>query len=68
MENEHLRTSRMSDQWGGCAAIVDDDPVYVAALEEAFGRQGMRTISFADGVEAHYEILVCPDVLMVIAN
>ena len=68
MESEHRQARRTSDQRGGCAAIVDDDPVCVVTLEEAFGRQGLRTINFADGAEAQQEILACPDVLMVIAN
>ncbi len=68
MGREHRQAIRVSTPLGDCIAILDDDPSYAAACEEAFGQQGMHTICFGDGAEAWRDIRSRPDLLMVVAN
>ena len=69
MEHEHRQAIRMrTPMMGGCIAIVDDDPAYVSACEEAFGQEGRRTICFTDGGEAWRDIRSRPNLLLVVAN
>jgi DNA-binding response OmpR family regulator len=68
MEREHRQSPRVSVPRVGRVVIVDDDPVCVAALERAFGRQGLQTISFEDGTKAWQGIQASPDVSLAVVN
>ena len=52
----------------GRVVIVDDDPLCRAALEQAFRRQNVRTVSFEDGAEAWRSIQAGPDVSLAVVN
>ena len=52
----------------GCVVIVDDDPFCRAALEQAFWRLNVRTVSFEDGAEAWRNMREMPDVFLAVVN
>src|ERR1035437_8987259 len=52
----------------GRVVIVDDDPVCRVALEQAFGRRNVQTVSFEDGAEAWRNIQAGPDVFLAVVN
>jgi DNA-binding response OmpR family regulator len=68
MEREHRQSSHVSTPQVGRVAIVDDDPVCLAALERVFARQGLQTISFEDGAQARQGIQASPDVSLAVVN
>jgi DNA-binding response OmpR family regulator len=52
----------------GRVLIVDDDPLCRVALERAFRRQNVRTVSFRDGAEAWRSIQGGPEVFLAVVN
>jgi DNA-binding response OmpR family regulator len=68
MACEHRQSSHVSTPRVGHVVIADDDPVCLAALERAFGRQGLQTISFENGAKAWQGIQASPDVSLAVVN
>jgi DNA-binding response OmpR family regulator len=68
MECETRVLPRIAAPHLGRVVIVDDDPVCRAALEQAFWRQNVRTVSFEDGAAAWRSIQAGPDVSLVVVN
>lgn len=62
-ELPHIAASQI-----GRVVIVDDDPLCRFALERAFRRQNVRTVSFEDGVEAWRNMQAGPEVALAIVN
>jgi DNA-binding response OmpR family regulator len=68
MECETWELLRVAASQIGRVVLVDDDPVCLAALEQAFRRRNVSTVSFEDGAEAWRSIQAAPDVFLAIVN